>query len=389
MDKQQTYPEAVTNKNDAIKKVFSNYSMFFALIAIWIIFALLTDGNFVSARNISNILRQVPIIGLISIGMVFCLITGNIDLSVGSVCGFCGAMAAILIMQFQMNPITGVIITLLIGIGISSAVGFLVAYQKVPSFIVTLGCKLIFDGAMLLLLKSQSIKIDNSAFLVLGNAFVPPPYSTIVGGVLALVLVIGIITAQRKRSSLGIRVTSWKTTIVQCIAVAAVTFIIVFMLNQHEGLPVSFVLLVVLVAVFSFVLNKTRYGRNVYAVGGNKLAARLAGVNNEKTIMITFVIVGFFTALAGLVLASRLGSASSTAGENFEVDTISACVIGGVSLSGGRGNIIVALVGVLVIASLSSGMSLFNLTLPIQNIVRGLVILAAVLFDVTVRKLEV
>lgn len=387
MDKKQMHPGAIKNKT-SIRTVLGDYSMFIALVIIWIIFTILSKGNFVSARNISNIFRQFPIQGVLSIGMVFCLITGNLDLSVGSVAGFSGAVVAILITQLQLNPIVSMLIVLLMGCAIGSVMGWLIGYQRIPSFIVTLGGKLIFDGAMLLLLNSQSIRISNETFHFIGNDFLAPPFSTMLGIAFAVVLIVGMIFAQKKRMSLGICKDSWTATIVKGIIVAVVTFGLIYLLNLHEGVPISLILLVVLVAIFTFVLNKTRFGRNVYAVGGNKMASLLAGVNNKKTVFKTFVMVGFFASLSGLVLASRLGSAASSGGRNFEVDVISACVIGGVSLAGGRGNIIMALVGVLVITSLTIGMSLLNLTLPVQNILRGLIILAAIWFDATVRKVD-
>lgn len=379
------YQEIEIKKGKNIRQIFEKYTMFIILIAIWIVFAIMTQGMFLLPRNISNILIELPTIGVLCIGMTFCIITANIDLSVGSVAGFSGAVCALLITQTNLDPLVSMSLTLLLGIAIGLLQGFLIAYQRIPSFIVTLGGLMIFKGAMLLMTNNASILVNNSTFMFIGNSYIPKTVGYILGVAVLIIFIFNHILMQKSRKSNNLSVESLGISTLKYLGVALVLFILIFVLDMFNGLPVSFVILILLAALFTVLLNKTKYGRRIYAVGGNKVASKLAGINVEKTVMLAFVIVGFFAALSGLLVSSRLGAASSTGGNNFEMDAISACVIGGVSLSGGRGKITNALIGALVMVSLTNGMSLLGLELHMQNILKALILILAVLFDVSIR----
>ncbi|MCF7944572.1 MAG: sugar ABC transporter permease [Spirochaetia bacterium] len=363
-----------------------SYAMIFALVIIWGLFAVLTDGTFLSIRNLSNLFRLTGIKGILVIGMVGCLVSGVFDLSIGSVVGVTGAITALLQTQFEMNFISAIIISLIAGLLIGVWQGYWIAYRDVPAFIVTLGGMMIFRGATVLITKGCSIHVSNPNFAILGQEYLPEWVSLVISVLFIVGLIYYDIQKRNKRRAYGFEIQSVKILIIKYTAIIVLAGGLVFGFNSYQGIPIPVIILLTLYFIFAFIYNKTQYGRYVYAVGGNKEAAKLSGINVRKIYMKVFIVMGGLSALASNVLTSRLATATPNAGNLFELETIASCVIGGISLSGGKGALFGALVGTLVMTSLGNGMSLMNMTAAWQDVVKGLILLLAVWFDVSSNK---
>lgn len=363
-----------------------SYTMIIALIAIWAIFGCMTEGVFFLPRNLSMLARQTSITAILSIGMVFVIISGNIDLSVGSVMGFCGGVAACLQVWSGVDTLWTVLITVAVGAAIGVWHGFWIAYRQVPAFIVTLGGYMIFRGTLLGLTKSVSIAPLQDSFIAIGQGYLPP----VVGWVLAAILgIIAILTMQKGRASkikFEIEAPSIKATVLKMVVVVALVAGFTLIMNQYQGVPIPVVIVLALAILMTFIANKTRFGRSVYAIGCNGEAAQLSGIKNKKIIFVIYVVMGMLAALAGVVLTARLNAATANAGMMSEMDAIAACIIGGASLMGGIGSIPGAVVGALVMASLDNGMSLMNTENFWQYIVKGLILIVAVWIDMANKK---
>lgn len=363
-----------------------SYAMIFALVIIWGLFAVLTDGTFLSIRNLSNLFRLTGIKGILVIGMVGCLVSGVFDLSIGSVVGVTGAITALLQTQFEMNFISAIFISLIAGLLIGVWQGYWIAYRDVPAFIVTLGGMMIFRGATVLITKGCSIHVSNPNFAILGQEYLPEWVSLVISVLFIVGLIYYDIQKRNKRRAYGFEIQSVKILIIKYTAIIVLAGGLVFGFNSYQGIPIPVIILLTLYFIFAFIYNKTQYGRYVYAVGGNKEAAKLSGINVRKIYMKVFIVMGGLSALASNVLTSRLATATPNAGNLFELETIASCVIGGISLSGGKGALFGALVGTLVMTSLGNGMSLMNMTAAWQDVVKGLILLLAVWFDVSSNK---
>lgn len=366
----------------AIKANIRSYVMVIALAALWLIFSLLTDGVYTTPRNISNLFRQMATTGVIAIGMAICIITGYFDLSIGSVVGATGAMAAVALQSWGMSPLVAIILALALGLVIGTWQGFWVAYRRVPAFIVTLGGQLIFRGVVLWLTSSNTIPVNNSVFIFIGQGYVPKIIGYILAAACLIVYVVSDIIKRRERLWYGFEISSASIAVAKYIFMSVLIGAFILIMNIYEGIPIALIILIALVLLFTFVLNKTRFGRYVYAVGGNSQASKLSGINNERTAMTVFIILALTGAISGIILTGRLAAAMPASGTGMELDAIAACVIGGISLAGGKGNIWGAIVGALVISSISNGMSLLSLQTFIQNMINGLVLILAVWFDI-------
>ncbi len=377
------------------KSIFGNfkgnirsYTMIIALIAIWAIFGCMTEGVFFLPRNLSMLARQTSITAILSIGMVFVIISGNIDLSVGSVMGFCGGVAACLQVWGEVDTVWAVIITIAVGAAIGMWHGFWIAYRQVPAFIVTLGGYMIFRGMLLGLTKSVSIAPLQDSFIAIGQGYLP----SVAGWGLAIILgAMAVYTTFKGRASkikYGIEAPTMKVTVLKAAAIVAFVAVFTIVMNQYQGVPIPVVIVLVLAILMTFVAGKTRYGRSIYAIGCNAEAAQLSGIKDKKIIFVMYVVMGMLAALAGIVLTARLNAATANAGMMAEMDAIAACVIGGASLIGGVGSIPGAVIGALVMASLDNGMSLMNTENFWQYIVKGLILIVAVWIDIASKKKE-
>lgn len=371
-----------------LKKAKSSnmFILFLALIVIWGVFIVITGGNFINFRNISNLLRQMSITGILSIGMIFVIISGEIDLSVGSQMALLGGIAAIMDVTFKLPFIVTILVTLVLGLVFGVWNGYWVAKKSVPSFIVTLSGMLVFRGILIGITGGQTISPISNAFKIIGQSYIPKSLSYVIAILFIGLLVYSKLSDRKSKITNKIEVGDFKNDILWVIGNGILIFLGIIILNSYEGIPTPVLLMAVLIIIFSFISNKTSYGRTVYAIGGNINAAKYSGIDTKKVKMIIYVVNGLLIATAGLVLTSRLGAGSVSAGTNAELDTIAACVIGGASLSGGKGKVTGAILGALIMASLDNGMSMLNVEPSWQYVVKGLILLFAVLFDVQSQK---
>lgn len=377
-----------------IKENIREYGMYIALVVIMIIFTITTNGLFMSSRNISNLINQTGYIAVLAVGMTLIIVIKHIDLSVGFAAGFMGAIAAILLTRVQAPIIVTVIIVLVVGILIGLFNGFLVATMGIPSFVATLAGMLIFRGALLLITEgSGTIVIENKTFNAIGNGFIPDiahvqgvHVLTILLGILAIILYAFSVSNTRKNKiKYNFEVVSMKMFIVQLILVSTIIAYITWILAGYNGLSWTVVIVIAVVAIYHYITTETVLGRHIYAVGGNIEAAKLSGINVKKITYIVFASMSMLAALSGILFASRLQSASTTAGTLFELDAIAAAYVGGVSADGGVGKVTGSIIGALVMSSLISGMNLMGTGISYQYIIRGAVLVIAVIFDVKTR----
>ncbi|WP_445612390.1 multiple monosaccharide ABC transporter permease [Geobacillus sp. YF-1] len=373
-----------------IKNNMRSSSMVIALILIMLLFQVLTGGILLRPLNITNLILQNSYILVLAVGMMLVIITGHIDLSVGSVAAFVGALAGILMVQHQASVWLTMLICLLLGALIGAWQGFWVAYVNIPSFIVTLAGMLLFRGLTMVILEGQSIAPFPKTFQNMSSGFLPDVFHggaihlfTIVIGVAASLLFIAL--EWRKRNSqkkYGFAVVPAPMFALKLAAIAVVIMIFTYILATYEGIPTILVILAALIIAYSFVANRTVVGRHIYAIGGNEKAAQLSGIKTKRVTFWVFVNMGVLAALSGLIFAARLNAATPKAGNLFELDAIAACFIGGASAYGGVGTIGGAIIGGLVMGVMNNGMSLLGLGIDWQQAIKGLVLLIAVAFDI-------
>lgn len=378
---------------DVIKNVFRTnirqYGMIVALVLITLLFQFLSDGILLKPLNVTNLIQQNSYILVLAIGMVMVIITGHIDLSVGSVAAFVGALSAIMMVDYGMPFYAATVLSLLIGAAVGAWQGFWVAYVRIPSFIVTLAGMLLFRGLTMIVLNGQSIAPFPKAFQKISTGFLPDFGSNsvhmltiVVGAALSLVTIVQELRSRRTQQKYGFDVLPMPWFVLKLAVMAAVINIFTFVLARYKGIPFILILLFALVAVYTFVMKRTVMGRHVYAIGGNEKAAKLSGVKTKKVTFWVFVNMGALAALSGLIYAARLNAATPKAGVNFELDAIAAAFIGGASASGGIGTVIGAIIGGLVMGVMNNGMSLIGLGIDWQQGIKGLVLLLAVSFDI-------
>jgi putative multiple sugar transport system permease protein len=364
--------------------------MVVALVAIVLLFQVWTDGILLKPLNVTNIIQQNGYILVLAIGMVIVIINGHIDLSVGSVAAFIGALSAVLMVRNDMPWPLAVALCIAMGAVIGAWQGFWIAYVGIPSFIVTLGGMLLFRGATQYLLEGQSIAPIPHGLEQVSSGFLPEigveavyHWPTVILGAVIMVASV-VMQIRRRRSQLryGQSVSSTTLFVAKCAAIVVALAAVTLVLASYRGVPIVGIILVVLTLVYAFIMRNTILGRQVYAVGGNSSAARLSGVRNQRVTLLVFANMGALAAVAGLLFAARLNSATPQAGINFELEAIAAAFIGGASASGGVGTVFGAIVGGLVLGVLNNGMSILGIGSDVQQMIKGLVLLAAVGFDV-------
>ncbi|MFD1174996.1 sugar ABC transporter permease [Paenibacillus puldeungensis] len=361
------------------------YTMVGALVLIWVLFGLL-DPTFLTARNLSNLFTQMSVTSILAIGMVLVIVAGHIDLSVGSIVGLTGGVAAILSNWMGLPAIVVILGTLAAGAILGMLQGWLVAYKMIPAFIVTLGGMMVFRGALMGVTNSMTIPVSDSVLALLGNAYFAQGF-----GIIIAVLAIGLIVwstlkKRRSRQKYGFEVAPLGVDIIKVAALSLLVVLFVFVMNAYKGIPFPIIFVIVLAAIFYFLSTKTTFGRHIYAIGGNIEAARLSGINIRRKTMMIFLLSGLLASIAAIVLTSRLASATITAGNMAEMDAIAACVIGGTSLMGGAGTVLGALIGALVMTSLDNGMSLMGMESFWQYVVKGSILVFAVWLDISGRR---
>ncbi|MHA3737176.1 sugar ABC transporter permease [Pseudomonas sp. Eth.TT006] len=371
-----------------VKQLFTRYKMLalvFAVVFIWLFFTWQTEGGFLTPRNLSNLLRQMSITGILACGMVLVIISGEIDLSVGSLLGLLGGLAAILDVVYHIPLLANLSLVILCGLLIGLANGYMAAYLRIPSFIVGLGGMLAFRGILLGITGGTTIAPVSPSLVYIGQGYLPHAIGTGLG-VLLFALTVFLTWKQRRNRALhGLAARSLLRDVIRVVAIGAVLAGFVQTLNSYDGIPVPVLLLLMLLGVFSYVASQTVFGRRVYAVGSNMEATRLSGINVQAVKLWIFGIMGVMCALAGVVNTARLAAGSPSAGSMGELDAIAACFIGGTSMRGGSGTVYGALLGALVITSLDNGMSMLDVDSYWQMIVKGSILVLAVWVDVSTR----
>lgn len=386
---------------ESIKYLFRNnirqYAMLIALVVIMAFFQVTTGGILLVPMNVTNLILQNAYVFILAIGMTLTIIAGgNIDLSVGSLVAFIGALCGSFIVTLNMNTWVGIALSLVIGLLVGIWQGYWIAYVRIPAFIVTLAGMLIFRGLTITLLGGLTLAPFPNVFQQISSGFVGDFFggageafnltAVLVGAIVTVLYIISSIRRRASRTKNGFENTSSSLFVVQIVLISAVMMLIAVWLAAYKGLPIIFVIMAVLVLAYSFFTTRTVPGRYFYAMGGNEKAARLSGINTDRILFAAYVNMGVLSAVAGIAFTSRLNAASPQAGLGFELDAIAACFIGGASAYGGVGSIIGSIIGALVMGVLNNGMSIMGVGTDIQQLVKGLVLLAAVAFDVLSKK---
>ncbi len=373
-----------------IKNNIRQYGMLIALVFIMIFFWISTDGILMRPVNITNLLLQNSYIIIMAIGMLLIIVTGVVDLSVGSVCGFIGGLAAVLMVRHHFNVYVTMLICLAIGAAVGAWNGFWVAYQKIPAFIVTLAGMLIFRGLVLWLLNGESVGPFPEEFQRIASGFIPDVFhypgfhltSIVIGVILSIIIVFLDYRSRRNNQKYEFEVLPLPFFIFKNLIVVSAIMGLCYVMASYKGLPNVLILMGVLAVIYTIITNKTVLGRRIYAMGGNEKATKLSGINTDRLSFFCFVNMGVLSALAGMVFAARLNSATPKAGNSFEMDVIAANYIGGASTTGGVGTVVGALVGAFIMGVLNNGMSIMGINIDWQQVIKGMVLLMAVFFDV-------
>lgn len=384
-----------SNNMLTVKNSLKKNTMFIALIAVMLLFQLLISltgrGSLFSPSNISNLISQNSYVVILATGMLICILTGgNIDLSVGSIVALVGALAANLIVNLNMNIYLAMIIALLCGTLIGAWQGFWIAYIRIPPFIVTLAGMLLWRGIALIILDGLTISPLPDNYLKYFNSFLPNTankttilsVTLIIGALCCAIFIFMQIFGRISKKRKGYEVGSIASLIIKIIFISAIVIFLAYLLGNHKGIPVILILIAVVVIAYSYYTQNTVPGRYLYALGGNEKAAKLSGINTNKVYFFAYTNMGFLSAVAALVCIARFNSASPTAGTNYEMDAIGSCFIGGASAYGGTGTVGGAIIGAIFMGVLNNGMSILGIDSNWQKAVKGLVLLAAVVFDV-------
>jgi putative multiple sugar transport system permease protein len=366
---------------------FREYGLMIALVAIMVFFQIMTSGTLFKPLNLTNLVLQNSYVIIMALGMLLVIVAGYIDLSVGSVAGFIGALAAVMMDRFGIDFRLAMLLCLIVGGAIGAAQGYWIAYHKIPSFIVTLAGMLVFRGLTLALLGGNSIGPFVVPFQQLSSGFIPDlPGQTgfritsmAIGTLVAVVMFYNSLRRRLNRVKHGFQGGSFFLFVLENLFISGLVLYLSYQLSSYKGLPNVLIIMGVLIAFFAFITTRTTVGRRIYALGGNEKAAKLSGIKTERLAFGTFITMGVLAALAGLVFTARLNTATPKAGVGFELDVIAAVFIGGASASGGVGKVMGAVIGAFIMGVMNNGMSIMGVGIDWQQVVKGLVLLAAVI----------
>lgn len=373
-----------------LKKNVQQYTMIIALMMIWLVFTVATDGIFLTPRNITNLFLQMAYVGIASSTMVLIMVCGHIDLSTGSVIGFSGALIAYFLKFTNVNIWVAILIVLACGALIGVWQGFWVAKFGLPAFIVTLSSEWVFRGLIIGVTNSTTIQPNNKIFKAIGQGYLPNILgeeasvnltALLIGAVCIIVFIASQISSRRKKQRYDFKVESTGLFFARVALISIVIAVFFYVFNLDRGVAIPLVILAVIVFTINFISKKTAFGRHVYAIGGNREAAALSGVNVQKVTWLVFVLMGTMSAASGIVYTARLNSAAIAAGTGAETDIIAAAIIGGTSPAGGKGSVVGCVIGALVMASLENGMSILSMGSFEKYLAKGLVLLFAVAID--------
>jgi len=374
-----------------LKSNFQTYAITLALGALWILFTILTNGAYMGPQNISNLFRQMTVTSFLAIGMVFVIVTGNIDLSVGRLAGFVSVVVAyfqanVWFRQIPDQPLLSAVLSVLIGLGVGLLwgvlQGYIIAFLGVPSFIVTLGSMFILSGAILLVTQGKTIPANQPIFSEIAQGYLPQTLGWAIGFVVLVALLLRSLNKIRRKRKYGLQPPNIGVELAGVIITSALVFGYIYWVNEYRGIQTPVFLLALTALVMSHLANNTRFGRYAYAIGGNREAARLSGVNIQRSIFLVFALMGLLCGIAGVVLASYVGYGTIAAGQGYELDAIASAILGGTSTLGGVGTISGALIGALIMSSLTTGLQMLNVAPAWQYVVKGAVLVLAVYADV-------
>ncbi|MBQ4061360.1 MAG: sugar ABC transporter permease [Christensenellaceae bacterium] len=369
--------------------------MMVVLVLICLGFSALTGGTFTAPRNLSNLCLQASATGVAAIGIVWILVAGHIDLSIGSFVGFMGALAGMLMVNKGWGAVETMAVVLVSGAILGAWQGYWIAYRRIPAFIVTLAGMQMFRGGCLMATGGVTLSPMGDIYKAVGQGYLPGIFATekgfvdtaiIVAAILCVVLVFSELSSIRSRKKYNLEVAPMWFIIIKMAITCVIVMFVGYFLSKHMGLPIAVIVMGVLAVLFSFISSNTRFGRYVYAIGGNKEAAMLSGVNIKKTTFLIYVVMGLMCSISSIIYTARLNAATAAAGTGMEMDAIASAIIGGTSTMGGEGSVFGAIIGAFIMSSIDNGMSIMNLPPQVQYIVKGLVLLLAVWLDVSTKK---
>ena len=384
--------------NSKITEFIKKYTMVIVLVLVVAFFAIETNGKLLMPQNITNIISQNAYVFILATGMLLCILTGgNIDLSVGSVVCFAGAVGAV-VLNKDVNLWAAVGIMLVIGLAVGAWQAFWIAYVHVPPFITTLAGMMVFRGLSNVILKGMTMSVTNEKFVSIfgggANCYIPDALGgeginllcLVVGGIAAALYIFFTLNGRRTRKKKGYEVDSFSKTCVKVFVIAAVIVFFTIKLSQYKGIPTALIWVALVILIYTYITSKTTIGRHLYAIGGNETATKLSGINTKRVYFFAYTNMGLLAAVAGIMTIARLTSAPPTYGQTYEMDAIGACFIGGASAYGGTGTVPGVIVGAVLMGVINIGMSIMGVDANYQKVVKGLVLLAAVIFDVVSKK---
>jgi D-xylose transport system permease protein len=379
----------------SVRRNIQSYILLIAVVVIWGIFYFLTHGSYLDPQNISNLFRQMSVTSFMSIGMVLVIVTGGIDLSVGKLSGFVSVVVASLqyYVWFQLFPgqvflpaVLSVVAGLLVGLLAGVVQGYIIAYLGLPAFIVTLGGMWLFNGLLLLVTQGKTIAANQPVFSYIGQGYIPAWLGWLIFAAIVAALIWNVLSSRRSKLKFGFTPRPLYLDLLSVGVVLLVMLAYVYIVNNYKGIPAPVLLLAVVAVVIAYAANNTRFGRYAYAIGGNKEAARFSGISISNVVFKVFILMGGLCGVAGVVLASYVGYGTIAAGTGYELDAIAACILGGTSPLGGVGTIPGALIGALIIASLTTGLQMLNAPPALQYVVKAIILILAVFIDVYFKK---
>ena len=379
-----------------LRRNIQAYILLIAIVVIWVIFAILTKGSYLGAQNISNLFRQMTVTSFMSIGMVLVIVTGGIDLSVGKLAGFVSVVCAYLqyytwYALFPDQPLLSAVLSVVCGLLVGTAAGalqaYFIAFQGLPAFIVTLGGMWLFNGLILWRTAGKTIAAHQEYFSFIGQGYLPKTWSYVIWAVAAVALIWNVLSRRRGKAKYGFTLRPLYQDLLSGLFIPAlIVLAYILLVNTYSGVPAPVLLLAIVALVMMYISNNTRFGRYVYAYGGNREAARLSGINITGVLFKVFTLMGLLCGMAGVVLASYVGYGTIAAGQGYELDAIAACILGGTSPLGGVGTIPGALIGALIIGSLTTGLQMLNVAPAWQFVTKAVILVVAVLIDYQFKK---
>ena len=378
-----------------LSEVLKKYTMVIVLAVVVILFTANTGGKMLLPQNVNNLIAQNAYVFILATGMLFCILTGgNIDLSVGSVVCFVGAIGGSMMIKMGINPYLSLLSMALIGMLVGAWQGFWIAYVRIPPFIVTLAGMLMFRGLSNVVLQGMTLSPIPDRFLNLFNTYVPDFFGgkglnitcMLAGIAVCMVYAASVLRGRMKKMQKGYRVDPFGGVVAKIVVISVVVLFFMFKLAQYKGIPNALLWVSVIIGIYSYISSKTTTGRYFYAVGGNEKATRLSGIDTNRVYFLAYLNMGLLAAVAGMITVARLNSANPTEGNNYEMDAIGACFIGGASAYGGTGTVPGVIIGATLMGVLNLGMSIMGVDQNLQKVVKGAVLLAAVIFDVVSKR---